>query len=182
MFHVKHDASRCRQDASASRRRRVSSEPLQRESLKPTCEAVKPSPFVEPVGVGPCGIRGQLDQLAVLAARFGDRPLDELGAQAAAPLVRVDAYGLDDRACGALAGQSRNDSELEGADDAALTYGDDQVLVRVGGQAFQRGQVGRQVVRDSRWEPRGSSASMPTMAGTSSVTAARISRSPMTTP
>jgi hypothetical protein len=39
MFHVKHDASRCRQDASASRRREVSSE----GSLKPTCEAVKPS-------------------------------------------------------------------------------------------------------------------------------------------
>src|SRR3954451_14734046 len=98
------------------------------------------------MGVRASAVGGQLYQLAALAPGFLYRPLDELCAQSAAPLVGVDAYTLDDRAGRSLAGEPGDDRQLEGADDTPFAYGDHELLVGVRTQPLQRRQVGRHVV------------------------------------
>lgn len=73
--------------------------------------------FVEAVGVGAGDVGGQLYEHAALAAGLLDGPFDELRPETAAALVGVDADALDDRAGGAPAGETRDDRQLEGADD-----------------------------------------------------------------
>ena len=124
-----------------------------RAELEPHVGGREAEPLVEAVGIGAGGVGGQLHQLAVLAPGFVDRPLDEPGAQAAAALVGVDAYAFDDRAGRAAPGQPGDDRELEGADDTALAYGDDQVLVRVAAEPLEGGEVrgrGRPATRAGR--------------------------------
>ena len=76
--------------------------------------------LVEAVRVGALDVRGELHQLAALPPGLVDGPLDEAGAEPAAPLVRVHADGLDDRPNRALAGEARHDRERQRleADDA----------------------------------------------------------------
>ena len=107
----------------------------------------EPEALVEAGGVGAGLVGGQLVQLASLVPGFFDGPLDELGSQAAATLVRVDAYPFDDRPGRAAPGEPGNDRELERADDPALPDRHHQALVRVGAEPLQRGQVRGEVVR-----------------------------------
>ena len=63
---------------------------------------LKSQPGVKSLGIDPGIVREQLDQLAPFGARFPDRPLYHLAADAAAATMRGDANVLDQAARGAL--------------------------------------------------------------------------------
>src|SRR6202165_4501111 len=87
----------------------------------PDMARLKSQPGVEPLRIDAGTMRQQLDQLAIPGARFRDGPLHQSPSNAAAAAMRGDANVLDQAARGALRTQSRQDAELQAADDGAFT-------------------------------------------------------------
>ena len=56
---------------------------------------LKSEPLVKPLRIDAAVVREQLDQLAILRARFRNRPLHQLFANAAAAAMRGDADVFD---------------------------------------------------------------------------------------
>ncbi len=76
-------------------------------------------PRVESLRIDARLVRQQFDQFAALRARLGERPSHQLLADATAAAMRGDANVLDQAARGALRAQSRQDAELQAADNRA---------------------------------------------------------------
>src|SRR5512143_2679992 len=92
----------------------------------------KTEPLVEPLRVDAAVVREQFDELAALRARFPERPLHELLADAAAAAIGSDADVLDQAARGALRAQTRQDAELQAADHPARAgLGDHQFQIGI---------------------------------------------------
>src|SRR5260370_36320022 len=105
---------------------------------------LKSQPRVEALRIDAAAMRQQLDQLATPGARFRDGPLHHLLADAAAAAMRGDANVLDQAARGALRTQSRQDAELQAADDGAFTILRDHELdIRIMVERFERPEIGR---------------------------------------
>src|SRR5260370_41232946 len=100
---------------------------------------LKSQPRVEALRIDAAAMRQQLDQLATPGARFRDGPLHHLLANAAAAAMRGDANVLDQGARGALRAQSRQDAELQAADDGAFTIlRDHEPDIRIMAQRVER--------------------------------------------
>src|SRR6266480_6463680 len=80
---------------------------------------LKSQPQVKSLRIDAAVMRQQLDQLATVGARLRNGPLHDLLADAAAAAMRGDANILDQAARGALRTQSRQDAELQAADNGA---------------------------------------------------------------
>ena len=100
-------------------------------------------PLIEPLRVDTRVMREQLDQFAAFGARFRNGPLHHLFADAAAAAMTGDADILEQAARGALRAQSRQDAELQAADDGALVIlGDHELEVRVALYPLERVEIG----------------------------------------
>ena len=96
---------------------------------------LKSQPHVEPLRIDPGMMRQQLDQLATLLARLGDRPSHHLLADATAAAMGGDANIFDQAARSALRTEPRQDAELQTADDSTIIVLRDHeldVLIRTG--------------------------------------------------
>src|SRR5258707_8862427 len=110
----------------------------------PDMARLKSEPDVEPLRIDAGMMRQQLHQLATLAARFRDGPLHQSLADAAAATMRGDANLLDQAARGALRAQSRQNAELQAADDGAFAILRDHELdIRIMVERFERPEIGR---------------------------------------
>src|SRR5271156_1606539 len=98
------------------RTNRTPSKPHRHSEMAPR----KSEPHIEPLRVDAGVVREQLYQLASLGARFRDRPLHQLLADAAAAAMAGDANVLDQGARGALRTKPRQDAELQAADHDAV--------------------------------------------------------------
>ena len=118
----------------------------------------KAEAFVKPLRVDTGVMRQQLDQLAAPGARFADRPLHELLADAAAASIGGDADILDQAARGALRAQARHNAELEAADHPPrIVLGDDQREVAITLDLVERGKI---AIRQRLFEPLARAAKM----------------------
>src|SRR3979490_2599818 len=105
--------------------------------------APKAEPLIEALRINAGVVRQQLDQLAAFATRFRNRPLHQLLADTAAAAMSGDADVLDQAARGALRAQSRQDAQLQAADDSALAVlGDHELDVRIALQRLERPVIG----------------------------------------
>ena len=69
-------------------------------------------PFIKPLRIDARVMREQFDQLATLCARFGNGPMHQLLANAAAAAMRGDTDVLEQAARGALRAHPGQDAEL----------------------------------------------------------------------
>src|SRR5713226_5435645 len=105
---------------------------------------LKSKPHVESLRIDAGIMREQLDQLAALLARLGDGPSHESLADAAAAAMAGDANVLDQAARGALRAQSRQDAELQAADDGAvIVFRDHELDVLIAIDPFERPKIRR---------------------------------------
>jgi hypothetical protein len=95
------------------------------------------------VRVDPAGVRGELHQRGATGAGRVDRPLDQPSAQAVAAVVGPHPDGLDECPGRAEPGQSRDERELQRADDLTVRVGHRQHLPRVGVDLLERLRVAR---------------------------------------
>ena len=104
----------------------------QNRIVMPTWLRAKSQPLIKSLRIDAGVMRQQFDQLASLCARFRDRPLHHLLADAAAAAMSGDADILDQAARGALRTQPRQDAELQAADHRALAVlGDHELDIRI---------------------------------------------------
>src|SRR5260370_39129313 len=108
-------------------------------------------PLVKPLRIDARVMGEQFDQLAAFGARLSDGPLHQLFADAAAAATAGDANVLDQRARGALRTQSRQDAELQAADDGPLAvHRDHELEVRIAVDRLERLEI---AIRQRIFEP-----------------------------
>lgn len=104
--------------------------------------ARKSEPFIKPLRIDAGIMRQQLDQLATLCACFSNGPLHQLFADSAAAAWRGNANVLDQGARGALRTETRQDAELQAADDGAVTLLRDRELdIRIAIDRVERSEI-----------------------------------------
>src|SRR5262245_53828274 len=95
--------------------------------------------LVETPGVRPGLVGRQLHEMAAAAARAPDRMLEHHLSEAGRAVPCGYAHALDQRAPAALVGETRNESDLQHADNVAVRAGHDDFVVRIGGYRIERG-------------------------------------------
>jgi hypothetical protein len=99
-------------------------------------------PLVESLRIDARLVRQKFHQLATVRTRFRNRPLHQLLADAAAAQMAGDADILQQAARGALRTQSRQDAELQAADDRTLAvFGNHEPEIRIACDAFERIEI-----------------------------------------
>jgi len=99
-------------------------------------------PFIKPLRIDARMMRQQFNQFATPCARFHNRPLHQLFADAAAAAMAGDADVFKQAARDALRTQPGQDAQLQAADDSALAVlGDNELDVRIARDAFERVEI-----------------------------------------
>src|ERR1700748_204034 len=132
---------------TARRTNRTSSKPHRHSEMA----SRKSEPRIEPLRIDAGVVREQLHQLAPLGARFRDRPLHHLLADAAAAAMAGDADVLDQGARGALRAEPRQDAEMQAADhDGVTARGHAELDIEISIDRLERREIGR---RQRLFEP-----------------------------
>ena len=99
-------------------------------------------PFIKPLRIDARMMRQQFNQFATPCARFHNRPLHQLFADAAAAAMAGDTDVFKQAARDALRTQPGQDAQLQAAYDSALAVlGDNELDVRIARDAFERVEI-----------------------------------------
>lgn len=101
----------------------------------------KTESVVEPVRIGTSFVGRKLNVAAPAATALRDRPFDHILAYPTASSRRSDSDSFDLSSPRAFSRETRNEANLQGADDLLALDSDDQELVRVGLDCGERGRI-----------------------------------------